>query len=55
MDNVTNFFNQLNLDGLYQFFDLVTPIFSLFSGFITQAMQFVFMALDFGTLFLGFV
>lgn len=43
------------LENLFLLFTTLQPIFSVISGFASQGLQFIFLFLDLGTFFLGFI
>lgn len=45
----------INLENLFLFFSAIQPVLNILSGFVSQGLQFLFLFLDFGTFFLGFI
>lgn len=44
-----------SLDSLFLFFAAIQPILNIVTGFFSQGLQFLFLFLDLGTFFLGFI
>lgn len=44
-----------SLENLFLFFAAIQPILNILTGFVSQGLQFLFLFLDFGTFFLGFI
>jgi hypothetical protein len=44
-----------NLEDLFLFISAIQPILNIVTGIFSQGLQFLFLFLDFGTFFLGFI
>ncbi len=44
-----------SLESLFLLFSALQPVLSILSGFVSQGLSFLFLFLDFGTFFLGFI
>jgi hypothetical protein len=45
----------INLENIFLFLSAIQPILNTVLGFVSQGLQFLFLFLDFGTFFLGFI